>query len=512
MSLDEWFLTASERGNDATDLLPWTRGNLVRPLVHGSAYFRELRRRLDGLGADDLLLLADWRGDPDERLEDGGPRIGAALAAAAGRGTLVRALIWRSHLDFLRFSSAENRHLGTDLEAAGGQALLDTRVRRGGSHHQKFVVLRHHADPGADAAFLGGIDLCHSRRDDATHAGDPQSAPMPGVYGERPPWHDAQVLIRGPAVAEVERVFRERWADPAPPTRQPFHRLRDRLGHLDDAPELPEPPPAPPEAGTHAVQLLRTYPHLRWAYPFAPRGERSVARGYRKVLGRARSLVYLEDQYLWSTDVIEPFAEALEREPGLRMIIVVPRFPDQDGWLAGPASLIGRAEALARLRRAGGDRVALYDLENHAGTPVYVHAKVCVVDDVWASVGSDNVNLRSWTFDSELSCAVVDEREDPRPPYGARVFARDLRLELAAEHLDLEPGEVDGLAGPEAAFAAFAESAARLEAWHEGGRRGPRPPGRLRPHSAPHLNRFRKALAMPLYQLVVDPDGRPPRL
>ena len=64
-------------------------------------------------------------------------------------------------------------------------------------------------------------------------------------------------------------------------------------------------------------------------------------------------------------------------------------------------------------------RVAAYGIENHAGTPVYVHAKVCVIDDIWASVGSDNFNRRSWTHDSELSCGVVlDERD----------YARSLRL------------------------------------------------------------------------------------
>ncbi|SPL90517.1 unnamed protein product [[Actinomadura] parvosata subsp. kistnae] len=217
--------------------------------------------------------------------------------------------------------------------------------------------------------------------------------------------------------------------------------------------------------------------------------------------------------------MIEPFARALEREPGLRMIVIVPRHPDQDGWLAGPASLIGRADALRRLRRAGGNRVAIYDLENHQGTPVYVHAKVCVVDDVWAAIGSDNVNLRSWTYDSELSCAVLDEEEDPRPPAGALRFARDLRLTLMAEHLDLPAERVDELCDPVAAFDAFARSAAALESWHESvasdGRLSggpPRPPGRLRPHPEPRLSRVRKLLALPMYRFAVDPDGRPPAL
>ena len=48
---------------------------------------------------------------------------------------------------------------------------------------------------------------------------------------------------------------------------------------------------------------------------------------------------------------------------------------------------------------------------------MYVHAKVCVVD-VWAIVGSDNLNLRSWTHDSELSCAVLDATRDARARVG----------------------------------------------------------------------------------------------
>jgi phosphatidylserine/phosphatidylglycerophosphate/cardiolipin synthase-like enzyme len=81
------------------------------------------------------------------------------------------------------------------------------RVRPGGSHHQKFVVLRHPGRPQLDVAFVGGIDLCHGRLDGAEHAGDPQSQPMAQAYGARPPWHDVQLAVRGPAVADVETVF-----------------------------------------------------------------------------------------------------------------------------------------------------------------------------------------------------------------------------------------------------------------------------------------------------------------
>jgi phosphatidylserine/phosphatidylglycerophosphate/cardiolipin synthase-like enzyme len=198
------------------------------------------------------------------------------------------------------------------------------------------------------------------------------------------------------------------------------------------------------------------------------------------------------------------------------MIVVVPHHPDQDGRISLPLNLVGRQRALDLLGSAAPGRAAVYGVENLDGTPVYVHAKVCVVDDVWASVGSDNVNRRSWTHDSELSCVVLDEERDPREPRvidrfgdGARVFARNLRLELAREHLDRSASDLADLVDPVSAFEAFRASALRLQRWHDGGRRGERPPGRLRPYRLDRLDRRTLLWAAPLYRVVCDPDGRP---
>jgi hypothetical protein len=113
------------------------------------------------------------------------------------------------------------------------------------------------------------------------------------------------------------------------------------------------------------------------------------------------------------------------------------------------------------------------------------------------------VNLRSWTFDSELSCAVLD-------PAGG--YARDLRLALSREHLDRADGDDADLRDPIGAFSAFATSARDLEAWHAGGRVGPRPPGRLRPYREPDLSTTTELWADRVYRYVCDPDGRPAAL
>lgn len=523
MNTNSWLLSADERGNDYTvldarhDGAAWSTGNRVRPLVHGARYFAELLRRVQQLQAGDLLLFTDWRGDPDERLDGPGTEVAQVLCGAAERGAMVKGLVWRSQLDRFQFSAQENRQLGEVLQHAGAECIRDMRVRPGGSHHQKLVVLRHRGRPDLDVAFVGGIDLCHSRRDDASHRGDPQRQPMAAIYGERPPWHDVQLEIRGPAVGDLEACFRERWDDPMPVTRNPFYLLADRLRRDDDRPDpLPAQFPDPDPVGTHTVQILRTYPDRgRFGYPFAPRGERSVARAYRKAVVNARSLIYVEDQYFWAEEVVQCFAEALRANPRLKLIVVIPHYPDQDRRFSVPPNLVGRQEALALLRETGADRAAVYGVENHAGTPVYVHAKVCVVDDVWASVGSDNVNRRSWTHDSELSCAVIDEATDARTPHlvdrfgnPARQFARALRLELAREHLDRAEGDDADLVDPSGAFDAFRETARTLQRWHDGGCTGGRPPGRLRPYRLDPLPPSTLRWARPLYHTIYDPDGR----
>jgi phosphatidylserine/phosphatidylglycerophosphate/cardiolipin synthase-like enzyme len=180
-------------------------------------------------------------------------------------------------------------------------------------------------------------------------------------------------------------------------------------------------------------------------------------------------------------------------------------------------SLVGRQQALDVCRHASPDRAHVYDTENHSGTTVYVHAKVCVINDVWACVGSDNFNRRSWTHDSELGCAVLDDTLDPREladPAGlgdcARVFARDLRLQMLLEHLDraAEGSEDDGLLDPDTVIPALDAAAHTLEDWHTRGRRGPRPPGRLRPHRPERLGRFQRLWSTPVYRMIYDPDGR----
>ena len=98
MAVDDWFLSAGERGNPATQLdrrhddgLAWTSGNDVAPLVHGATYFPLLLRCVRSMQSDDLLLFTDWRGDPDELLDGPGTEVSRVLSDAAARGSSSKA-------------------------------------------------------------------------------------------------------------------------------------------------------------------------------------------------------------------------------------------------------------------------------------------------------------------------------------------------------------------------------------------------------------------------------------
>lgn len=509
----EWFLTQAERGNPWSGLddlgsgnVAWSGGNLARPLVDGAEYFPRLVAELADVRAGDQVYFSAWVVDQDKQIDGSGTSMREQFARVLREGASVRALLWWPYLNLDRNLVSANREFALSLREMGGGVVLDQRVRPVGCHHQKFLVIRRPRRPESDIALLGGIDPCPSRLDRHRHRGDSdvQLSIDSKRYGERPAWHDAHLQLRGPAVAAVEHCFRERWQDAATRLCGPLPRFRRRLGLGEpEAEELPVQLPPPPRSGPHAVQLLRTYPTKRPPYLFARRGERSVARGYAKALERARRFVYVEDQFLWSPMVAEAFAAALRREPELRLVAVVPAHPEKGGAVEVATCDAAQDTALSVLYAAGGDRVDVFELENDRGLPTYVHSKVCVMDDSWAAVGSANLNRRSWTYDSELTAAVLDERQ---PTTG---FAHELRLRLWREHLGREPGHDSGLTDPCDGVELLRNAAAELDAWHESGRRTPRPRGQVRRHPRRAVSTATRLWAVPLGRLMIDPDGRP---
>lgn len=273
---------------------------------------------------------------------------------------------------------------------------LDARERPMHCHHEKLVIV------DDEVATVGGIDmtsLTHDRFDASDH----------GVRGHTG-WHDVSTQLRGPAVGDVARHFALRWEAVA---GQP----------LDVAP-----PPGP--AGSHAVQVVRTVPEK--IYDALPHGDFGILESYTRALRSAQQFVYLESQFLWSTDVVRILETKLKEPPSddFRVVILLPADPTN-----GADSTRGQLGVLAEAD-AGTDRFLATTISQLSGRlhgPLYVHAKVGIVDDTWLTVGSANLNEHSFFNDSEMNVVTCDPG-----------LARDTRLRLWAEHLERSVEEVSG--------------------------------------------------------------------
>jgi phosphatidylserine/phosphatidylglycerophosphate/cardiolipin synthase-like enzyme len=339
------------------------------------------------------------------------------------------------------------------------QVAADPKERPMHCHHEKLVIV------DDEVATVGGIDL-------TTLAGDrydERQHPARDAIG----WHDAAALVRGPVVADVAGHFRLRW--------------RDVTGE-----QLPEtPPPAP--AGSHTVQLVRTVPER--VYHGLPRGAFTILEAYSGALRMAERLIYLENQFLWSPEVVRILAAKLADPPSpdFRIVLVLPERPNNGGDdTRGQLGLLKDADG-------GADRLlacTLYALPRSANgaapsaaaqQPVYVHAKIGIVDDRWLTLGSANLNEHSLFNDSEVNLVC----DDPD-------LARATRLSLWAEHLERTPDEVAG--DP----ARVVDELWRPIAEEQLARRGRGEPLTHRLLRLPHVSRRADRLRGPLKGLLVD--------
>ena len=519
-SASNWFLPRPERGNDVTRLRAWTEGNAVRLLVHGASYFSVLAEALARPARGTACSLVGGGATCEELLSPCGPTIVQALDRAASIvGPWCGGCCGARTRAYSAGTWPANRNLAAAVGAHGGEVLLDQRSARWGATTRS-----------SSSSAIRGI-LATMSRSSAGSTWLAAAGTTPTTQATRSRWPRARatvrpprsttcsVELRGPAVREVDDVFRERWQDPAALSRLPWQVLDDWLRGLPRAASPLLRPASPTRLGRDLRGADPAHlPPAPAPLPYAPRGERSIALAYAKALSRAQRLVYVEDQYLWSMDVARIFAAALRRAPRLQLVAVVPRYPDVEKRLYLEAARLGHGEALAMVREAGGDRVQVLDVENHQGRPVYVHAKLCVVDDVWAP-GRQREPQRA-LVDPRLRAdrRGADDERDPRDAGdpaglgdGARRFARELRLSAPAR----APRPARRRRRP-----------ARPHPRRRGGPGERRPPRRVAPPRMPGAATARSAAAArpdhpealpvrqrwitaPIYRAFLDPDGRP---
>jgi phosphatidylserine/phosphatidylglycerophosphate/cardiolipin synthase-like enzyme len=349
-------------------------------------------------GARSTVHIAGWHITPDFGLtrDDRSTPLRDLLGELAER-VEVRVLLWAgAPLSTFTPSRAAVRRVRDELtRGTRVRCELDSHERPMHCHHEKLVIV------DGEVAFVGGIDLTSlggDRFDTTEH-------PMQSRLG----WHDVSSRVRGPAVADVGAHFAARW-----------HAV---TGERIDV-------PSPKPAGELELQVVRTVPEK--IYDFMPRGDFRILEAYTRALRSAQSFIYLESQFLWSTQVVELLAAKLREPPSdrFRVVVLLPAKPNN-----GADSTRGQLGALVRADNGAG-RVLACTISARTGQlsgPLYVHAKVGIVDDAWMTVGSANLNEHSFFNDTEMNIVTCDP-----------TIARDTRLRLWAEHLERSIEQVSG--------------------------------------------------------------------
>jgi phosphatidylserine/phosphatidylglycerophosphate/cardiolipin synthase-like enzyme len=435
-------------GWDMQANLQMVRGEDARAGTDGSPEQQRLIEQLRAVGLNDEAI-ALWTA--------GTLRVTDVLGFAARRGVRVGVLLWDAfHLGSHLTNDPEQER--KELTRVGVDCLLDDSSRHithiTQALHQKCAVV------DGRIGFLGGVDLTAQYTGDYdrwdTHQHPARSPDRLGDWSAPAhPWHDVHTMIEGPAVIDVQRNITQRWMEVAS-----RHHLPDWPGQLaTDAPA--------PIADGVTVQVTRTIPPN--TYTFAPDGIATIRDMYVRAISQARSFIYFENQYLWpevylgldslrwgerspeAMEVLEAMGAALDR--GVALTFVLPDHPNcgrrfTDGGIAWLRERSPRAAAQHQLavftlgadERDGSGRV------NYR--PVYVHAKVAIIDDTWWTAGSANLNSRGLQSDAEINIAVLDT-----------TTARELRVRLWTEHLQPLPEVRVLLEDPRAGLAALTKSA-----------------------------------------------------
>ncbi|MEM7709160.1 MAG: phospholipase D-like domain-containing protein [Pseudomonadota bacterium] len=393
-------------------------------IVDAADYFVHLRGAL--LSAQRQVLMIGWDFDleiemlPGQSDADGLAPDGYPNAV----GPFIRAVVERSpdlRFYMLKWNGAALLAPGRIVPSILMSATTGERIRFaldghhpfGACHHQKIAVVD-------DAlAFCGGIDVTEDRWDTSAHMpNDPWRVRKDGSPAV--PWHDATTALTGPTAAALGELARDRW-----------HRA---TGETLDAPETSDPTEWPEglEVALRDVEvaIARTEP------PYDGTSlVNEIERLYLDGIAAARETIYLESQYFAAESVCDAI-EARLREPGGPEVVVL----NPEAALAefeDSAMHPIRGRMIERLRAADAeDRFRIWHPVNAAGEPIYVHAKVMVIDDLLLRIGSSNLNDRSMGFDTECDVAVEGGDEATR----RAVLA--FRHRLVAEHLGVKPADV----------------------------------------------------------------------
>lgn len=284
-----------------------------------------------------------------------------ALAERARAGVQVRVLI-----DFVGSSKMDPELLRL-IETAGAQVVRYHPLswyhlaRFNNRTHRKLLII------DGRIGFTGGVGIADEWGGDAE---------------DERHWRDTHFRVEGPVVTQMQATFMTNWI-----------KARGEVEHTESF--FPE----QPHAGAYLAQMFHSSPQ---------EGSENIRLMYHLSIAAAREQILLQQAYFVPDDLTTELLTAALRR-GVRVEIITPG-PAIDHKVVRRASR-GRWGPLLR----AGARI-------HEYQPTNIHAKIMIVDSVWATVGSTNFDNRSFRLNDEANLNVYD-----------REFCRELEAQFAAD-------------------------------------------------------------------------------
>ncbi|MEO6024378.1 MAG: phospholipase D-like domain-containing protein [Burkholderiales bacterium] len=237
--------------------------------------------------------------------------------------------------------------------------------------HRKILIV------DGEIAFLGGINIS------SVYSGGSFSKPKKSPKNtDKLPWRDTDLQVNGPVVADLQKLFIETWV------RQKGEPLAPRNYF-----------PILSVQGKEIIRAIASAPEESFSLIYAT---------FISALNSAESEILLTNAYFVpDPQLVDALIAAVAR--GVEVKMVLPSATDS--WLVFHA---GRAH-YDRLLRGG---VKLYERRN-----VLLHSKTALIDGVWSTVGSTNLDWRSFLHNQEVNVVVLGAK------FGERMrtaFERDL--------------------------------------------------------------------------------------
>ena len=394
-------------------------------IVDAAEYFAAFRSAMQQ--ARHCVMMIGWEFDTRISLDprdDSGKvpdRLGRFLSWVVRQNPDLKILMLEWDIGMIRTLGRGSTPLRIADWVAGSRISLklDGAHPAGAAHHQKIVVI------DEVLAFCGGIDMTADRWDTRAHPDRSDLRRRPTTRRHFGPWHDAMVAVDGDAARALGQLARERWT---------------RATNSEIAPPPAVPPAWPKSLPTSLenvdVAISRTAPEFD-----GRDAVHEIEALYLDIIAATRRSLYIESQYFASRKLAEAMVDRLREADGPEIVVINPE--TADGWLQEEVMGSSRARLLGMIRQEDRHgRFRIYTPVAEEGTPIYVHAKIVVMDDRLLRIGSSNLNNRSLGFDTECDLSVEARPDDPDDAKLRRQIAA-LRNDLLSEHLGVTVEEFE---------------------------------------------------------------------